>query len=221
MKFILTFFIFTAVSAKAESCIDQVKKKITQDVTADPALGYKQEAMVRACEVNFAKAILLSEDFRTLCPGVQTLYRQRCLREWINNYKISVATEPALLMSLIPLAGTEDHKIPHIHNQVLLVQLIDAALAVFERVEFTNFYVNRMTSDNPSLQSEIQGLQKQEALALTASRDRLLLSLEPKVKSIKERVSREPAYDNPTRSWVRTMSSKFESRMLNIKNKKW
>lgn len=223
MAFLLSglFLFFSADYAKAETCVEQVKGKIAQDVTADPAFGYKQEVLIRACEMAYVKTILLSEDFRTLCPGVQTPYRQRCLREWISKYNISVATEPALMMALVPLAAAEDQKIPHIHNQILLVQLIDAALVIFERVDFNNFYVNRLTSDHLDFQKEIQSLQTKERELLAAARDKVLPSLAVKIKSISGRVSREPAYDKPTRSWVRTMAGKFESRLFNIKNKKW
>lgn len=99
--------------------------------------------------------------------------------------------------------------------------MIDAALVVFERVEFANFFVNRLNSDHPDLKTSIQALQKQESIALAATRSKLLHSIEPKVKSIRVRVSREPAYDNSTRQWVRTMASKFENRFNNIKNQNW
>lgn len=125
MKVILVFLFFGIGYAHAESCLEQAKNKFTQDVTADPILGLKQEVMVRSCEVNYAKAILLTDNFLTLCPGIQTPYRQRCLRDWISKYQMSVAAEPELILSMIPLASAEDQKIPHVHNQVLLTQLID------------------------------------------------------------------------------------------------
>lgn len=222
MKLVLLTFLFYigAIYADEQNCVEQVKSKaVYTENTNDPSKAFKQEKAIRACEIEYAKKLLLSEDFRTLCPGVQTPYRQRCLREWISHYKISFAGEPSLLMNLVPLAGNEDQKIPHIHNQVLLTQLIDAALVAFERVEVNNFYVNLLRSDYPDFKDQIEILKKQELETLAKSQEKVLAMLEKKLIQIHGRSIREPASDNPTRQWVRTMVGKFKNRIQVLKSR--
>ena len=230
MRLLLIIGFFFSFSVAAETCRQLAIKKASKNVAAaeyekqkkeSPALAFEEEAVTRACEVNSIKPILLGKQFHSLCLGVQTPYRQRCLREWIEKRRMITAAEAGLIISLIPLAAAEDKNLPHVYHQIVLTQLVDNVLAVFEKIDFTQFYVQRLGTDHPDLKKEIYSLQKKEAETLSQLQIKTIPLIEEKIMTLRDRSAREPASHQHTKHWVNTMIPKMDRRLQGVKNQRY
>lgn len=203
---ILPFIVSAAAQADCRS--QHIKGKAEA-----PSIAYQQEVAVSTCEINEVKPILMGEKFHTLCPGAETPYRQRCLRDWIKARQINTSVEPSLILNIIHAAAVEDKEINYVNPQLVLVQLVDAVLLTFERTDYNYFYVHRLVSDHPELKAEIDKAKKTEVDALKALQAKILPNMEEKIRTLKTKSVREPASDSTTRQWINTMVSKLEGRL--------
>lgn len=84
----------------------EYERKVSESISAQ----YVQELAVSTCEMMQIKKTSLSEQYRSLCVGVSSPYRLQCVRQWIQEHRITNSAELVLILTLVPQAGLEDQK---------------------------------------------------------------------------------------------------------------